>query len=88
MNFTHFNHFNSEGKAVMVDVGDKEITTRIAVAEGSIKVNSEVFYAIKNNTAKKGDVLAVARIAGIMAAKKDKRYHSAVSSALYHQSRR
>ncbi|WP_303691548.1 cyclic pyranopterin monophosphate synthase MoaC [Megamonas hypermegale] len=70
MNFTHFNHFNSEGNAVMVDVGDKEITTRIAVAEGSIKVNSEVFYAVKNNTAKKGDVLAVARIAGIMAAKK------------------
>lgn len=70
MNFTHFNHFNSEGKAVMVDVGNKEITTRIAVAEGSIKVNSEVFYAVKNNTAKKGDVLAVARIAGIMAAKK------------------
>lgn len=70
MNFTHFNHFNSDGNAVMVDVGDKEITTRIAVAEGSIKVNSEVFYAIKNNTAKKGDVLAVARIAGIMAAKK------------------
>ena len=54
----------------MVDVGDKKITTRIAVAEGSIKVNSEVFYAVKNNTAKKGDVLAVARIAGIMAAKK------------------
>ena len=70
MNFTHFNHFNSEGNAVMVDVGDKKITTRIAVAEGSIKVNSEVFYAVKNNTAKKGDVLAVARIAGIMAAKK------------------
>ncbi len=70
MNFTHFNHFNSEGNAVMVDVGNKEITTRIAVAEGSIKVNSEVFYAVKNNTAKKGDVLAVARIAGIMAAKK------------------
>ena len=70
MNFTHFNHFNSEGNAVMVDVGDKKITTRIAVAEGSIKVNSEVFYAVKNNTAKKGDVLAVARIAAIMAEKK------------------
>lgn len=70
MNFMHFNHFNSEGNAVMVDVGDKKITTRIAVAEGSIKVNSEVFYAVKNNTAKKGDVLAVARIAAIMAAKK------------------
>ena len=70
MKFPHFNHFNSEGNAVMVDVGNKEITTRIAVAEGSIKVNSEVFCAIKNNTAKKGDVLAVARIAGIMAAKK------------------
>ena len=54
----------------MVDVSNKEITSRIAVAEGSIKVNKEVFATIKNNTAKKGDVLAISRLAGIMAAKK------------------
>lgn len=54
----------------MVDVSDKAITARIAIATGFIKVNREVFDAIKDKTAKKGDVLAVARIAGIMAAKK------------------
>ena len=48
----------------------KDITMRIAIAEGSIKVNQEVFRSIKEQTNKKGDVLAVARIAGIMAAKK------------------
>ena len=63
-------HFNQAGEAIMVDVSDKEITSRIAVAEGSIKVNKEVFATIKNNTAKKGDVLAISRLAGIMAAKK------------------
>lgn len=66
----NFTHFNNEGNAVMVDVSGKDITERTAVAEGSIKVNPAVFSAIKNNTAKKGDVLAIARIAGIMAAKK------------------
>ena len=50
----------------------KDITMRIAIAEGSIKVNQEVFRSIKEQTNKKGDVLAVARIAGIMAAKKNK----------------
>ena len=54
----------------MVDVSQKDITMRIAIAEGSIKVNQEVFRSIKEQTNKKGDVLAVARIAGIMAAKK------------------
>ena len=63
-------HFNQAGEAIMVDVSNKEITSRIAVAEGSIKVNKEVFATIKNNTAKKGDVLAISRLAGIMAAKK------------------
>lgn len=63
-------HFNQEGNAIMVDVSDKAITARIAIATGFIKVNREVFDAIKDKTAKKGDVLAVARIAGIMAAKK------------------
>lgn len=65
-----FTHFNNKGNAVMVDVSNKDITERIAVAEGFIRVNQDVFYAVKNNTAKKGDVLGVARIAGIMAAKK------------------
>lgn len=66
----NFTHFNQDGEAIMVDVSQKDITRRIAIAEGSIKVNQEVFRSIKEQTNKKGDVLAVARIAGIMAAKK------------------
>lgn len=66
----NFTHFNQDGEAIMVDVSQKDITIRIAIAEGSIKVNQEVFRSIKEQTNKKGDVLAVARIAGIMAAKK------------------
>lgn len=66
----NFTHFNQDGEAIMVDVSQKDITIRIAIAEGSIKVNQEVFRSIKKQTNKKGDVLAVARIAGIMAAKK------------------
>lgn len=66
----NFTHFNQDGEAIMVDVSQKDITMRIAIAEGSIKVNQEVFCSIKEQTNKKGDVLAVARIAGIMAAKK------------------
>lgn len=65
-----FTHFDSRGNAVMVDVTDKEITERIAVAGGVIAVNEEVYEAIRNGAAKKGDVLGTARIAGIMAAKK------------------
>ena len=66
----NFTHFNQDGEAIMVDVSQKDITMRIAIPEGSIKVNQEVFRSIKEQTNKKGDVLAVARIAGIMAAKK------------------
>lgn len=66
----NFTHFNQDGEAIMVDVSQKDITMRIAIAEGSIKVNQDVFRSIKKQTNKKGDVLAVARIAGIMAAKK------------------
>lgn len=66
----NFTHFNQDGEAIMVDVSQKDITMRIAIAEGSIKVNQEIFRSIKKQTNKKGDVLAVARIAGIMAAKK------------------
>lgn len=63
-------HFDKEGNAWMVDVGDKAETERVAVACGRIYVNEEVFEAICNKTAKKGDVLGVARVAGIMGAKK------------------
>ncbi|MBP3205779.1 MAG: cyclic pyranopterin monophosphate synthase MoaC [Lachnospiraceae bacterium] len=65
-----FTHFDAEGNAIMVDVTEKKDTERVAVAEGCIRVNREVFDAIKNHTAKKGDVLGTARIAGIMATKR------------------
>ncbi|WP_315077303.1 cyclic pyranopterin monophosphate synthase MoaC [uncultured Clostridium sp.] len=65
-----FNHFDNEGNAIMVDVGNKNATERIAIASGKIRVNRETFLAIEQGTAKKGDVLGVARVAGIMAAKK------------------
>lgn len=64
------NHFDAAGNAIMVDVGGKKLTERIAIASGKIFVGAEVFEAIKLGTSKKGDVLGVARIAGIMAAKK------------------
>lgn len=63
-------HFDEKGNAVMVDVSDKGVTSRMAIATGRIKVNEVVFKAITEGTVKKGDVLGVARIAGIMAAKK------------------
>ena len=65
-----FNHFDNKGNAVMVDVSDKDITERIATAEGKIKMNNTAMEAVVNGTSKKGDVLNVARVAGIMAAKK------------------
>ena len=64
------NHFDAAGNAVMVDVGGKNLTERVAVASGKIFVGAEVFTAIEASTVGKGDVLGVARIAGIMAAKK------------------
>lgn len=64
-------HFDEKGNARMVDVGDKEITKRIAIAEGKIFVPKEVYDAIKNKDIKKGDVLTVATTAGIMACKKN-----------------
>ncbi len=63
-------HFNAAGEAHMVDVSAKAATERVAVAEGTIYVNEAVFQAISSGTAKKGDVLAVARIGGIQAAKR------------------
>ncbi|MEY8352414.1 cyclic pyranopterin monophosphate synthase MoaC [Lachnospiraceae bacterium 54-53] len=63
-------HFDEQGNARMVDVGEKAETDRTAAAHGFISVNEEVFRAISQGTASKGDVLGVARVAGIMGAKK------------------
>ena len=65
-----FTHLDENGKANMVDVTGKDETLRYAKAEGRIRVNDEVFRAITEGFAAKGDVLGTARIAGIMAAKK------------------
>jgi cyclic pyranopterin phosphate synthase len=65
-----FTHFDAEGGAVMVDVGEKAVTPREAVAEGTIRFNRETLALITQGGAKKGDVLGVARLAGIMAVKK------------------
>ncbi len=65
-----FTHLNENGQANMVDVTGKAETARYARAEGRITVNAAVFTAITEGSAAKGDVLATARIAGIMAAKK------------------
>ena len=62
-------HFNEAGEVHMVDVHAKDDTYRVAKACGTIKVNGAVYRAVSTGTAKKGDVLAVARIAGIMGAK-------------------
>lgn len=63
-------HFNQAGEAHMVDVGAKDVTDRIAVAAGTISMLPETFKLIEAGGHKKGDVLGIARIAGIMAAKK------------------
>ena len=65
-----FTHFNNEGKAKMVDVGDKDITHRTAKAAACVRVNAETFALIRDGGMKKGDVLTVAQIAGIMGAKR------------------
>jgi len=63
-------HFDAKGDAHMVDVSDKPVTARIAIAENHIKMQRETFDIINEGRAKKGDVLGVARLAGIMAAKR------------------
>lgn len=63
-------HFNSRGEAHMVDVGDKNQTHRVAVCEGLITMEAETLAKILQGDHKKGDVLGIARIAGIMGAKK------------------
>ena len=65
-----FTHFNEEGRAKMVDVSEKSETFRSAIAMSSLSVNQEIYNKIVTNQMKKGDVLAVAQVAGVMAAKK------------------
>ncbi len=67
---TKLNHFNERGDAHMVDIGNKAETHRIAIAAGFISMQPTTFAAVKSGTAKKGDVLGVARIAAIQGAKK------------------
>lgn len=64
-----FTHFDNNGNAIMVDVSEKEITHRSATACGKIVVGKEIINAITSGDVKKGDVLGVARVAGIMAIK-------------------
>lgn len=68
-NMDDFTHFNEQGRAKMVDVGEKESTRRTAVAAGRVLVNKETFHLIQSGGMKKGDVLTVAQIAGVMGAK-------------------
>ena len=63
-------HFDGTGNARMVDVGDKDVTERVAVARASVTMQAATLKLIATKKARKGDVLAVAQLAGIMAAKK------------------
>ena len=67
---SNLTHFNAKGEAHMVDVSDKAHTDRIATARGHVKMQKETYDMIAEGRAKKGDVLSVARLAGIMGAKK------------------
>ena len=76
-------HFNEQGRARMVDVTEKPVTHRRAVAAGEIHIAPETMAHIKNGTLKKGDVLAVAQVAGIQAAK-----HTELRNRFLRQTRR
>lgn len=65
-----FTHFNEEGRAYMVEVGDKEDTKRVAKAYGRIRMKKETIQMIKDGLIKKGDVLSIAQVGGITGAKK------------------
>ena len=65
-----FTHFNEQGRAKMVDVGEKPVSVRTAVAAGRVLVNEETFALIRSGGMKKGDVLTVAQVAGVMGAKR------------------
>jgi cyclic pyranopterin monophosphate synthase len=70
MFMSELTHFDTSGQAHMVDVGDKAVTSRTAVATGRITMLPATFALVKNGNAKKGDVIGIARIAGIQAAKR------------------
>ena len=70
MNERDLNHIDADGSARMVDVTHKNDTVRVARATGAIRMNADTLSAIKKNTVAKGDVLAVSRVAGIMAGKR------------------
>ncbi len=67
---SRLSHLDASGAANMVDVSDKAVTERVAVAEGSVVMQPETMHVIREGDAKKGDVLGTARLAGIMAAKR------------------
>ncbi len=65
-----FTHFDKQGNAIMVDVSEKPETVRVAEAAGNIRMSAEAYRLVKSGAIAKGDVLGIARIAGVMAAKK------------------
>ncbi|MDD6919801.1 MAG: cyclic pyranopterin monophosphate synthase MoaC [Eubacteriales bacterium] len=67
---SEFTHFDKDGNAIMVDVSEKKDTVREALAIGSISMSKECYNKVKEGSMKKGDVLGIARVAGIMGAKK------------------
>jgi len=67
---SNFSHWNEEGRPKMVDISQKDVTTRTAIAQSTISFSNELYEAIQNGLIKKGDPLQVAQIAGIMGAKK------------------
>ncbi|MBK1623656.1 cyclic pyranopterin monophosphate synthase MoaC [Afifella marina] len=66
----HLTHLSEDGRAEMVDVGDKAVTVRVAVASGCVRMDAKTLRLILDGDMKKGDVIATARIAGVMAAKR------------------
>jgi cyclic pyranopterin monophosphate synthase len=70
MPMSELNHFNAAGEAHMVDVGEKPVSRRRAIAQGRISMQPDTLTLVRDGTSRKGDVLGVARVAGIMAAKK------------------
>ena len=81
MAMAEFTHFDNDGNAHMVDVGSKADTKRIAIVKGHIRMQPETLAMITDGTAKKGDVLGVARLAGIMGAKTNFEFDPAMSPA-------
>ena len=71
-------HFDSKGNAHMVDVSSKDNTNRIAIAKGNVSMKRETFDIMTEGKAKKGDVLSIARIAGIMGCKKNLRINTSL----------